>query len=263
MSSFKTVLYKERDRVAFVTINRPKMMNALSAETIEELQTLFSQLENDAEIMGVVITGAGRAFCAGADLSSGVGPGGNPYVQTRRFVLRAQSLMNRIAAFPHPVIAAVNGFALGGGCELALACDLRIASEEAVFGLPETTLGVIPCFGGTQRLPRLIGTALAKDMIYTGRKVKAEEAKSLGIVNEVVPSDELLAAAEAKMRRIVANAPLALQMAKAAIDQGIEMPLHLALELEADMTALLSTTEDATEGGQAFHEKRKPNFKNQ
>jgi enoyl-CoA hydratase len=263
MSSWNTILYEQKDRVAVVTLNRPKMMNALSAETVEELLELFSSLKRDDSVLGVILTGAGRAFCAGADLSGGAAGGGNPHFKTREFVLQAQELMNRIEAFPHPVIAAVNGFALGGGCEMALACDLRIASTEAVFGLPETTLGVIPCFGGTQRLPRLIGTAPAKEMIYTGRKVKAEEAKSLGIVNDVVAPEDLMAAAEAKMAQITANAPLALRMAKTVINQGVEMPLHLALEMEADMTALLGTTADAAEGGKAFYERRKPNFKNQ
>ena len=263
MSPFNTILCERRNQIAVVTINRPKMMNALGAETVGELLELFSQLKQDDTVLGVILTGAGRAFCAGADLSSGTDAKGNPHFKTREFVLQAQELMNRIEAFPHPVIAAVNGFALGGGCELALACDLRIASTEAVFGLPETSLGVIPCFGGTQRLPRLIGTALAKEMIYTARKVKANEAKSLGIVNEVVAPEDLMDTAEAKMAQITANAPLALRMAKTVINQGVELPLHLALEMEADMTALLSTTDDAAEGGRAFYERRKPNFRNQ
>jgi enoyl-CoA hydratase len=263
MQQFNTISWEQRDQIAFVTLNRPKMMNALSTEAVEELLALFAELKKDRTVLGVVITGAGRAFCAGADLSGGGEAEGSPYFRTREFVLQAQELMNQIEAFPHPVIAAVNGFALGGGCELALACDLRIASTEAVFGLPETTLGVIPCFGGTQRLPRLIGTAPAKEMIYTGRKVKADEAKSLGIVNEVVAPENLMEAAEAKMAQITANAPLALRMAKTVINQGVELPLHLALEMEADMTALLGTTDDAAEGGRAFHERRKPNFKNQ
>lgn len=263
MQQFNTISWEQRNQIVFVTLNRPKMMNALSTEAVEELLALFAELKKDRTVLGVVITGTGRAFCAGADLSGGGEAKGSPYFRTREFVLQAQELMNRIEAFPHPVIAAVNGFALGGGCELALACDLRIASTEAVFGLPETTLGVIPCFGGTQRLPRLIGTALAKEMIYTGRKVKADEAKSLGIVNEAVAPENLMDAAEAKMAQITANAPLALRMAKTVINQGMELPLHLALEMEADMTALLGTTDDAMEGGRAFHERRKPNFRNQ
>jgi enoyl-CoA hydratase len=263
MSSFKTILFEKKNKIAFVTLNRPDMMNALELETIRELKKLFVSMEKDPEVLGVIVTGAGRAFCAGADLSKSNVSGGNQYFTTRDFVAEAQDLMNQIEAFAHPVIAAVNGYSLGGGCELALSCDLRIASTSAVFGQPETTLGVIPCFGGTQRLPRLIGVAAAKEMIYTGRKVKAEEALSLGIVNEVVAPEELMAAVEAKMQQIVANAPLAVKMAKTAINKGIEMPLHYALEQEADMTALLSTTEDAVEGGRAFYERRKPNFKNQ
>lgn len=261
--TFKNILFEKKDKVAYVTLNRPEMMNALNLETIHELRDVFTEMESDPEVLGVIVTGAGRAFCAGADLSGSKSAGGNPHFSTRDFVGEAQALMNQVEAFPHPVIAAVNGFALGGGSELALACDLRIASDKAVFGLPEVTLGVIPCFGGTQRLPRLIGTARAKDIIFTGRKVKADEALALGMVNEVVSAEELTAAANAKMQAIVACAPLAVKMAKTAVNKGVQMPLHYALELEADMTALLGTTEDAAEGGRAFYEKRKPEFKNQ
>lgn len=263
MSLLKTILFEKKDKIAFVTLNRPDMMNALGLEMIRELKELFVSMDKDPEVLGVIITGAGRAFCAGADLSRTNASGGNQYFNTRDFVVEAQDLMNQIEAFAHPVIAAVNGFSLGGGCELALSCDLKIASTNAVFGLPETTLGVIPCFGGTQRLPRLIGVAAAKELIYTGRKIKAEEALSLGIVNEVVAPEGLMSAVEAKMHQIVSNAPLAVKMAKTAINKGIEMPMNYALELEADMTALLGTTEDAAEGGRAFHERRKADFKNQ
>lgn len=262
MTEFKNILLEKRDKIAVVTLNRPEMMNALNLETIRELADLFTELERDAEVLGVIVTGGGRAFCAGADVSSAKNDGGNPHFATRSFVVEGQNLMNQIEAFSHPVIAAVNGFALGGGSELALACDLRIASEKAVFGLPEVTLGVMPCFGGTQRLPRLIGMARAKEIIYTGRKVKAEEALAVGLVNEVVAPEELLGAAEAKMQAMVACAPLAIKLAKTAMNKGIQMPLHEALELEADMTALLGTTEDAMEGGRAFGERRKPIFKN-
>ncbi|MEG1593658.1 MAG: enoyl-CoA hydratase/isomerase family protein, partial [Oscillibacter sp.] len=164
MTEFKNILFEKKDSIAFVTLNRPEMMNALNAETIRELSELFTAMERDSEVLGVIITGAGRAFCAGADLSGSKDNGGNPHFATRAFVEEAQNLMNQIETFSHPVIAAVNGFALGGGSEMALACDLRIASEKAVFGLPEVTLGVMPCFGGTQRLPRLIGMARAKEM---------------------------------------------------------------------------------------------------
>jgi len=262
MTVFKHVLLEKKPPMALVTLNRPEMMNVLSLETIREIGELFSELSRDPEVLGVVLTGAGRAFCAGADLSGLANDGGNRNFATRTFVLEAQELMNQIESFPHPVIAAVNGFALGGGCELALACDLRIAGEKAVFGLPEATLGVIPCFGGTQRLPRLIGTARAKEMIYTGRKVKADEALAMGIVTAVAPQEEVAAAAEEKLREITASAPLAVQLAKAAVNRGIEMPLREALELEADMTALLGTTGDAAEGGAAFRERRRPVFKN-
>lgn len=262
MTEYQNILFEKREQIAFVTLNRPEMMNALNAQTIRELRDLFTLMEQDSEILGVIITGAGRAFCAGADVSGSNSKGGNPHFSTRDFVLEAQALMNQVESFVHPVIAAVNGFALGGGSELALACDLRIASEQAVFGLPEVTLGVIPCFGGTQRLPRLIGAARAKDMIFTGRKVRAEEALTFGIINEVAAPENLIGAAEAKMRAIVSCAPLAVKMAKTAVNKGLLMPLHEAVELEADMTALLGTTEDAQEGGHAFQERRKPIFKN-
>lgn len=263
MSSFKTIKYEKNENVAIVYLNKPERMNALDLETINELKGLFTSMENDPEVYGVIITGEGRAFCAGADLSRVDNSGGNKYFTTRKFVEEAQSLMNQIEEFSHPVIAAINGFALGGGCELALACDLRIASSKALFGLPETTLGVIPCFGGTQRLPRLIGVAKAKEIIFTGRKLKSDEALTLGLINTIAEPDELLSTAKAKMAEIIANAPLAVKMAKTAINKGIEMPIYYSFELEADMTALLGTTQDAMEGGLAFYEKRKPNFKNQ
>ncbi len=262
MAEYKTVLLEKRDGIAWITLNRPERMNTIGPEMICEIISLLGELECDREVLGVIFTGAGKAFSGGMDLSGLKDDGQNPGMSKRNFVQSAHKLMNTIEEFPHPCLAAVNGFALGGGFELALACDLRISSDRGLYGLPEVTLGVIPCFGGTQRLPRLIGVAPAKDLIFTGRKVRADEAMALGIVSQVVPGEELLAAAEAKMMEILANAPLAVQLAKVAVNKGMRMPLHDALEMEADMTAILSATDDAREGGMAFFERRKAKFNN-
>ena len=194
--------------VLVVTMNRPKALNALNNQTLDELQAVFDMAAQDAEIYGVIITGEGRGFVAGADIVQM-----EPYKseQGRDYAGYAQATFNKIEALPKPVIAAVNGFALGGGCELALSCDIRIASEKAVFGQPEVTLGIIPCFGGTQRLPRLIGAGLAKEMIYTGKHIDAQTALSYGLVNKVVPAEELLDAAKALMADILKVSPIAIK----------------------------------------------------
>ncbi len=259
---FTTLLVEKKEKYVIVTLNRPKVMNTMNDAMKDELVTLFRALEKDPEVFGVILTGEGRAFCAGTDVSQGQNAGGNPLLNMRDYVGWSHDVYSVIESYPHPVIAAVNGYALGGGTELCLVSDLRIASTAAVFGLPESNLGVIPCYGGTQRLPRLIGTGYAKDMIFTGRHVKAEEAKEMRLVNEVVAPEELMNAAESKMQQIVAKAPLAVKLAKAAINKGVEMPLHYALEMEMDMTGLLAGTEDAREGGMAFFQKRPPEFKN-
>ena len=245
--------------IAVITMNRPKALNALNDKTLGELDTIFTHLAEDKDILGVIITGEGKGFVAGADISQM-----QPYgpSEGRAYADRAQTLFNKIEGIEKPVIAAVNGYALGGGCELAMSCDIRIASEKAVFGQPEANLGVIPCFGGTQRLPRLVGTGIAKELIYTGRQVKAAEAKEIGLVNQVVPADALLDAAKDMMNAITGKAPIAIRYSKVAINRGMDVDLRAGLELEKDLAALTFGTEDKQEGMDAFLAKRPAVFKN-
>ncbi|MCC8150806.1 MAG: enoyl-CoA hydratase/isomerase family protein [Lachnospiraceae bacterium] len=259
IKNFKNLKFEMvHEKFALLTINRPEVLNALNIETFHELNELMEILENSKEIKGLIITGTGRSFVAGADL----GECADALIEENRaYAELAQSTFSRLEALPIPTIAAVNGFALGGGCELSLACDIRIAGEKARFGQPEVDLGVIPCFGGTQRLPRLIGTGLAKEMIFTGRKVMAGEAKEMGLVNKVVPQDALLEEAAAMMEVIVSKSHTAVKYAKAAIDHGRDMALADGLEFEKDLSAICYGLPDKAEGVKAFFEKRKPEFK--
>ena len=245
--------------IAIVTMDRPKALNALSDKTLNELDRIFTYLAGAEEILGIILTGEGKGFVAGADISQM-----QPYgpSEGRAYADRAQTLFNKIEGIEKPVIAAVNGYALGGGCELAMSCDIRIASEKAVFGQPEANLGVIPCFGGTQRLPRLVGTGIAKELIYTGRQVKAAEAKEIGLVNQVVPADALLDAAKDMMNAITGKAPIAIRYSKVAINRGMDVDLRAGLELEKDLAALTFGTEEKQEGMDAFLAKRPAVFKN-
>ncbi len=245
--------------IALLIMNRPKALNALNNKTLKELEEIFEVFSENEEIKGVILTGSGKAFVAGADILQ---MQAYKSEQGRSYAGYAQSVFNKIEAFEKPVIAAVNGYALGGGCELAMCCDLRIASEKAVFGQPEVKLGVIPCFGGTQRLTRLVGAGRAKDLIYTARQVKPEEALSMGLVNEITAEDALIDAAKECMRTIIENAPLAIKYAKLAINKGVDMDLMNALELEKDLAGLTFATEDKQEGMDAFIGKRKAIFKN-
>ena len=241
-------------------MNRPKALNALNDQTLQELDSIFTFLEGDKEVLGVIITGEGKGFVAGADISQ---MQSYKSEEGRNYANRAQSLFNKIEGLEQPVIAAVNGYALGGGCELSMSCDFRIASEKAVFGQPEANLGVIPCFGGTQRLPRLIGTGRAKELIYTGRQVKADEALSIGLVNQVVTPEELLNEAKKVMLTILEKAPIAIRMSKVAINRGMDVDLRAGLELEKDLAAITFGTKDKQEGMDAFLEKRAPKFVNE
>jgi enoyl-CoA hydratase len=254
---FKNVAL-ELGQICVLTINRPKAMNALNSDTMREIaDALDAVLETD-DAEALVITGAGdRAFVAGAD----IGEFGNleDVFGGREMALNGQDVMSTVAAMPIPVIAAVNGFALGGGMELALACDLRVASRTAKFGLPEVGLGLIPGFGGTQRLPRLIGEGRALDLILTGRHVEADEALMLGLVNRV--GDDALAEAKKLASVIIKNGPVALGLAKEAVRRGLDVTLAEGLEIEADLFGMVSTTKDMREGTSAFLEKRQPNFK--
>lgn len=247
-------------KLAVLTMNRPKALNALNDQTLDELERLFTAIEKDREVLGVILTGEGRAFVAGADISQMSGYG---VEEGRLYSDRAQKLFNKIEILEKPVIAAVNGFALGGGCELAMSCDIRIASEKAVFGQPEANLGLMPCFGGTQRLPRLVGTGVAKELIYTCRQVKAQEAKEIGLANKVVPAETLLEEAKAMMAMILSKSPIAIGYCKTAINRGADTDLRNGLEIEKECWAIVFGTKDKEEGISAFLEKRTPQFPNQ
>ena len=253
------ILVEKTDRIAWVTLNRPEKLNALNNAVLQELEQVFADLEQDAEVGVVVLTGAGeKAFVAGADISE---------LKTldtagaRVQALRGQAVYQRIEAMPKPVIAAVNGFALGGGCELALACHIRIASENARFGLPEVSLGIIPGYGGTQRLPRLVGKGVALDLILSGEMTPAADALRMGLVSRVVPQADLKATAEKLAKTILSRGPLALRSALAAVNEGLEMPQEQGLQYEAALFGLLAATTDMQEGMGAFLEKRQAAFK--
>ena len=244
--------------IVFIKMNRPKALNALNNDTLNELNKIFECIEGDESVRGVIITGEGKGFVAGADI---VQMQSYKSLEGRRYADFAQGIFNKIECIEKPVIAAVNGYALGGGCELALSCDIRIASAKAVFGQPEVALGVIPCFGGTQRLSRLVGAGISKEMIFTGRQVKAEEALSIGLVNKVVEHEELIDESKKMMEMILKNSSSAVGFAKTAINRGLEMDLASGLELEKEIAAISFGTEDKDEGMSAFVEKRAAAFK--
>ncbi len=257
--SYETLIVEKRENIAIVTINRPKVLNALNATVIEELEKAFIELKNDPEVGAVILTGAGeKAFVAGADISGLVEL--NP-LEGKMFAEKGQAVFNLIENLGKPVIAAINGFALGGGCELAMACTIRIASEKAKLGQPEVNLGIIPGYGGTQRLPRLVGKGRAMELILTGRMVDANEAYQIGLVNKVVPPEKLLDEAIEMAKLILTKGPLAVKFAMEAVNRGLEVSLEDGLKIEADLFGMCCATEDKVEGTKAFLEKRKPNFK--
>jgi enoyl-CoA hydratase len=257
--SYRALLFEIRDGVAFITINRPDKLNALNDEVVRELADAAERVATDAAIGGAILTGAGqKAFVAGADIADLAHLG--PFDGKAR-ALRGQAMLRRFETCGKPVIAAVNGYALGGGCELAMACHLRIASDTARFGQPEVKLGIAPGYGGTQRLPRLVGKGNALQLILTGEMIDAREAHRIGLVNQVVPAAELLPVTERILRGILAMAPLAVQLALEAVDQGLEMTLDEGLLLEANHFGLLAATGDMQEGLKAFLEKRPPRFR--
>lgn len=246
-------------RVATVTVNRPDKLNALTRATIEELRQAFESLGADAEIGGVILTGAGeKAFVAGADIGelSDLGP-----VAARNHSLCGQALCHTIETLGKPVVAAIQGFALGGGCELAMACTLRVAGEKARFGQPEVKLGLIPGFGGTQRLGRLVGRGVALELLLTGEMIDAREAHRIGLVNRVVPQGQVMEEARTLLASILERGPLAVRYTLEATYQGLEMPLEDGLRLEANLFAVTFATEDKAEGTRAFLEKRPPVFR--
>lgn len=245
------------DGIVLLTIDRQEKLNALNPQVTEEIGQALLDVEQD-EPRVIIVTGAGdRAFVAGADISemSSMEP-----LEAKRFTEIGHAAMALLDKSPIPTIAAVNGFALGGGCELALACDIRIAAENALFGFPEVGLGILPGMGGTQRLPRLVGPAIAKELIFSARRIDAAEAKEIGLVNRVVPEGEALNAARELAAEIAANGPVAIRHAKTAANRSLDVDLISGLEYEADQFSLLFATEDAREGMGAFMEKRKPQF---
>lgn len=255
--AYNNLVVAVKDRIAVLTINRPNKLNALNDAVMIELGQAVDEIIDRDDIGGVIVTGAGKAFVAGADIAELAQQG--PFDGKAR-ALTGQAVYRRLETCGKPVVAAVNGFALGGGCELAMACHLRVASEKARFGQPEVKLGICPGYGGTQRLPRLIGKGRAIDLIITGRLVGADEALQLGLVNKVVAHDELITEAESLLRGIMAMGPLAVRLSLEAIDQGCDMSLDEGLLLEANHFGLLAATTDMKEGMGAFLEKREPEF---
>jgi len=256
--SYQNLLIEKKDAVAIVIVNRPDKLKALNDRTMEELDAAFTALAGDPGTRGVILTGAGeKAFVAGADIGelSTQSP-----VQGKERSIRGQKVLDRIEDLGKPVIAAVNGFALGGGCELAMACHVRIASDTARLGTPEVKLGIMCGYAGTQRLPRLVGKGRALEMLLTGEMVDAAEALRIGLVNHVFPREKLLAEAEALLRRMLGNGPLSLRFTLEAVNAGLEMPLAQAQYLEATLFGLICTTDDMKEGTKAFLEKRPPKF---
>ena len=245
--------------IALITIDNPSALNALNQPTLTQLDRIFDGLAGNPEVKGVIITGGGeKSFVAGADITEFNQLSGK---SAPEFMARGQRIFDKIEAFNRPVIAAVNGFALGGGNELAMCCDIRIAAENAVFGQPEVSLGLIPGYGGTQRLPRLIGPGKAKEVIFADERLPAQEALRLGLVQRVVPKGQALEEAKKLLKKILSKGPVAIRMAKKAINEGLEMSLREGEDLEAQCQGICFSTEDRLEGVKAFLEKRPPNFK--
>jgi len=256
---YENLLYEVRDAIAWITFNRPKVLNALNRQTILELGQALDAAQGDDAVRVLILTGAGeKAFVAGADISelAKMTP-----ITGQETSLLGQSTIRKLETMGKPSIAAINGYCLGGGCEMALACSMRVASKTAKIGQPEVTLGIMPGYGGSQRLPRLVGKGRAHEMILTGQMISAEEALRIGLVNHVTEPGELLAACEAIARKIIAQAPLAVRYSMEAIERGLEMPQEEGLYLEASLFGLCAATEDMREGTRAFLEKRPAQFK--
>jgi enoyl-CoA hydratase len=257
--AYENLIYEVKDQTAHITFNRPKVLNALNQQTVEELGACLIQARDDAAVRVLILTGAGeKAFIAGADINE---LALRTPVDGKEFSVFGQEILHRLETMGKPSIAAINGFALGGGCELALACTIRIASRTAKLGQPEVKLGILPGYGGTQRLARLCGKGVAHEIILTAEMISAEEALRIGLVNRVVEPADLIPAAEMIARKICANAPLAVKYAMEAVEHGMEMPQEEGLFLEATLFGLCCATEDMREGTRAFIEKRPPQFK--
>ncbi len=254
----ENVVYDKKGPIAYVTLNRPKVMNALNKATINELRAAFEDARDDSAVHGVILTGAGeRAFAAGADIAE---IANNTAVEAEEATRRGQALTDLIENLGKPVIAAVNGFALGGGCELAMACTIRVAAESAKFGQPEVKLGVMPGYGGTQRMPRLVGRGRALKLILSGDIIDAAEAYHIGLVDELVPDAHVIERAEIVLKKIIANAPLSVKYALEAVNKGLETSVAEGLLIEASLFAVCASTDDKKEGTSAFLEKRAPKF---
>ncbi|MGG1661706.1 enoyl-CoA hydratase-related protein [Brevibacillus sp. NRS-1366] len=254
-----TVSLHKEGLIGVLTLERPQVFNCLNLETLATLCRLIGEIAHDPEIRVLIVTGAGeKAFCSGADLKE---RSTMPQEQVQQYIRTIRDTFSELEKLPKPVIAAINGLALGGGTELALACDIRVMSDTAQMGLTETSLGIIPGAGGTQRLPRLVGKGIAKELIFTARRVHPQEALSIGLVNRVVPLEQLMTTSLSLAHSISANAPLALAQAKFAIDCGMEVDLASGLMVESNAYQLLVPTKDRLEGLQAFKEKRKPNYR--
>ena len=256
---YKNIVLLKEDKVAVLTISRPKALNALNSETLKELDLAIDEIANDDEIYAVVLTGEGKAFVAGADI---IEMKDLNAISARKFSNLGNKVFRKLETLEKPIIAAVNGFALGGGCELSMACDIRIASSKAKFGQPEVGLGIIPGFGGTQRLARLVGLGMAKELIYTAKIINAQEAFRIGLVNNVFEPENLLAEAKLLANTIASQAPIAVSFCKTAINKGIQVDIDTALSYEAEVFGLCCATEDQKNGMNAFVQKTEKSFKN-
>ena len=256
--TYENILLEKKNSIAYVTVNRPKVLNALNMATMEELRAAFTEIKSDASIRVAILTGAGeKAFVAGADVGE---LAKLDAVSGKAYGHRGQAVLDLIENLGKPVIACVNGFALGGGCELAMACAMRLASENAKLGQPEVHLGMVPGYGGTQRLPRLVGRGRALELLLAGEPIPAAEAHRIGLVNAVVPAAELLNYSRGWLGKVLANAPIAVALAMEAVDAGLDAGLEEGLRLEAASFGLCAATEDCREGTRAFLAKRKPAF---
>ena len=259
MTDFQNIRFEKKNHIAYITVDRPKVLNALNMATMQELKQAFAAAKDDADVRVVILTGGGeKAFVAGADIGE---LSQHTPVSAKEYTHQGQAIIDAIENLGKPVIACINGFALGGGCELAMACTMRLASDNARLGQPEVKLGLMPGYGGTQRLPRLVGKGIAMQLVLTGEMISAQEAHRIGLVNEVVPAAELIPRAEAIAAKIIANAPLAVQYSMEAVNRGLDLPLSDGLFLEATLFGVVCATEDKDEGTKAFLEKRPAQFK--
>lgn len=258
---YQNILFEKEGKIGIVTINRPKALNALNSETLTELDLVMDEIANDDDVLAVIITGAGdKSFVAGADISQMKDMN---VIEGRKFGILGNKVFRKVETLEKPVIAAVNGFALGGGCELSMACDIRMASEKAKFGQPEVTLGITPGFGGTQRLARLVGMGMAKELIFSAKNINADEAYRIGLVNKVVAPEALMDEAKKLANKITNCAPIAVKLAKQAINRGMQVDIDTAIMIEAEIFGECFSTEDQKDAMTAFVEKRKlESFKN-